>query len=113
MKVFSALNFVVAIPTYKRYEQLKTHTLSLLKRIHLDMNKVYIFVADEEEKEKYLESLEGENYYKIVVGEKGMMNIRNFICKLWLDGHMLMRIKDAKKTSYDIYKYFRAPSQKD
>ena len=79
--MFSALNFVIAIPTYKRYEKLKTHTLSLLKRIHLDMkNKVYIFVADEDEKNKYLEVLEGVDYFKIVVGEKGMKNIRNFIC---------------------------------
>ena len=79
--MFSAKNFVVVIPTYKRYEELKKKTLALLKRIHLDVkNRVYIFVANEEEKEKYLESLKGEDYYKIVVGEKGVKNIRNFIC---------------------------------
>ena len=54
--MFSAKNFVVVIPTYKRYEELKKKTLALLKRIHLDVkNRVYIFVANEEEKEKYLE----------------------------------------------------------
>ena len=105
MKVFSALNFVVAIPTYKRYEQLKTHTLSLLKRIHLDMNKVYIFVANEEEKEKYLESLEGENYYKIVVGEKGMMNIRNFICNYFEEDTNIFFMDDDLKEVVMGYKH--------
>ena len=33
--------------------------------------------------------------------------IRNFITKLWLEGHLLSHIKGTKKTSYDIYKYLR------
>lgn len=33
--------------------------------------------------------------------------IRNFITKLWLEGHLLSHIKGTKKTSYDIYKYLK------
>jgi len=33
--------------------------------------------------------------------------INQFVKKLWLDGHILTRIKDAKKTIYDIYKYLK------
>ena len=33
--------------------------------------------------------------------------IKQFVTKLWLDGHVLWRIKKAKKTAYDIYKYLK------
>jgi len=33
--------------------------------------------------------------------------IKQFISKLWLDGHVLWRVKNAKKTIYDIYKYLK------
>ncbi len=34
--------------------------------------------------------------------------IRQFVKKLWLDGHILIAQNDIPKTVYDIYKYFRA-----
>lgn len=45
---------------------------------------------------------------RIYCNSNSLKAIRQFICKLWLDGHLLMKIKGAKKTSYDIYKYFKA-----
>jgi len=45
---------------------------------------------------------------RIYLNSNSIKAIRNFICKLWLDGHILSRISEAKKTSYDIYKYFKA-----
>ena len=34
--------------------------------------------------------------------------IRQFVKKLWLDGHILIAQNDILKTRYDIYRYFRA-----
>lgn len=73
--------FVVAIPTYNRYNILKDNTIKLLKQYKFNIKDlVYIFVADKEEEEKYKKVLEPNDYFKIIIGEKGMKNIRNFIC---------------------------------
>ena len=45
---------------------------------------------------------------RIYLNSNSLKAIRQFVCKLWLDGHILSKIKDSKKTSYDIYKYFKA-----
>ena len=44
--------YIIAIPTYKRYNILNSHTLATLQRHKIDINKIYIFVANiQEEKE--------------------------------------------------------------
>jgi len=43
----------------------------------------------------------------IYLNSNSLPAIRNFINKLWLDGHILIKNSDISKTVYDIYKYFR------
>ena len=68
------MEYVIAIPSYKREHALKTHTLKCLRYISLE--QIYIFVANDEEYANYKSVLPD---YKIVVGEEGLMNQRNFI----------------------------------
>jgi len=68
------MNYVIAIPSYKREHALKTHTLKCLRYIPLE--QIYIFVANDEEYDNYKTVLPD---YKIVQGEEGLMNQRNFI----------------------------------
>jgi hypothetical protein len=75
--LLSIMNFVIAIPTYKRYKILKKKTLNLLKNSDIPLDIIYIFVADEEEKTLYLNEIGTD--YKIIVGKLGIQHQRNFI----------------------------------
>ena len=44
---------------------------------------------------------------KISLNSNSMKAIRKFTEKLWNDGILMMRIKDAKKTEFDLYRYLR------
>ena len=50
-----ALNYKIAIPSYKRHKTLKNKTLNLLNKYNIDTKIIYIFVADNEEKQIYEE----------------------------------------------------------
>lgn len=72
MKTELPVNGVVFVRTYKRYEQVKTHTLKFLEDNDL-LSSTILLVADEEELAKYEESL-GEcksKLFDIWVTEKG------------------------------------------
>ena len=42
-------NYIIAIPSYKRSQTLKSKTLNVLKDYNILINKIYIFVASNEE----------------------------------------------------------------
>ena len=70
-------DFVVAIPSYDRPKELKKKTLKMLDENKINKSIITIFVASDEQKKIYEAEIGTD--YKIVVGIKGMVNIRNFI----------------------------------
>lgn len=88
------MDYKVAIPSYKRAETLKEKTLSLLTRHNIDPEKVTIFVADEDEKQKYQQTLKDTPYNNIVVGIVGMGAIRRFIQNYYPEGTYVMNFDD-------------------
>jgi hypothetical protein len=85
----------IAIPSYKRSETLRDKTLSVLEKYNVDPNVVTIFVANNEEKLKYEESLNNSIYNKnIVVGVVGMGPIRNFIRNYYNEGDFVVNFDD-------------------
>ena len=44
---------------------------------------------------------------KISLNSNSLKAIKKFVDKLWNDGILLMRVKDAKKTQFDLYRYLR------
>ena len=72
-------DYIIAIPSYKRENTLKTKTLHMLQEYKISSSKIFIFVADKEEEENYRKALEPGSYNKIVVGIKGLAPVRNFI----------------------------------
>ncbi len=74
----------IAIPSYQRYE---CPTLSLLG----DVKDVTIFVANHEEEVLYKEK---HPERKIVVGELGCLNQRNFITNYYEEGEMIVSLDD-------------------
>jgi hypothetical protein len=88
------MDFIIAIPTYKRQDTLKEKTLKFLKVKNIPSENIFIFVADEEEKEIYNQSICKDDYNKIVVGVKGILNQRHFIIDYFNEGKYIVSIDD-------------------
>lgn len=68
-------DYYIAIPSYKRSQELPKKTLATLQRYHVALNKIFVFVV-EQEIELYKETCPG---YTIVPGVLGLINQRAFI----------------------------------
>ena len=71
--------FRVAIPSYKRAKMLSQKTLSFLAEYGIDPSLIDVFVANEEERAIYVETLPTNLYGTIVVGHAGIARQRKFI----------------------------------
>jgi hypothetical protein len=87
-------DYVVAIPSYDRVDILKEKTLKLLLERGIKPEKIYIFVADKNEYEKYNKSLDKNTYNKIVIGKKGISYQRNFIIDYFDEGQYIIFMDD-------------------
>jgi hypothetical protein len=74
------MDYIVALPSYKRPDVLKQKTMALLERHNICKEYIHIFVADTEQEVIYRSAFPD---YKIIVGCPGLMNVRNFITKLY------------------------------
>jgi hypothetical protein len=87
------MSWVVVIPSYNRVEILKEKTLALLQRYKIPKEKIYVFVADQEQKKLYEAGL-GSEVGHIVVGVKGLPEVRNFIFNYFPKGKALISFDD-------------------
>jgi hypothetical protein len=87
-------NFKIVIPSYKRPLILYNKTLQILIDHGINPNIVYIFVADEEQKNIYRDVLPKEYKDRLVVAVAGMMNVRNFITDYFQENEKLFNIDD-------------------
>jgi hypothetical protein len=88
------MKYKIVIPSYNRADTLTNKTIKILQRQHIDPKNVYIFVANEEEKKKYRAILPTEYKDRLIVGVKGMKNIRNFINDYFPRGEQLFHMDD-------------------
>lgn len=72
------MDYKIAIPSYKRPFICNTKTLKTLQEYGISKDKIFVFVV-EEELEEYNSTLNRDLYNSIIVGEKGLVNQRNFI----------------------------------
>ena len=86
--------YKIAIPSYRRPETLKRKTLNLLQNHKIKPNKIFIFVSDNEQKDLYQNELPNNSYNKLIVGEKGIKNIRNFMSNYFNEGERIFYIDD-------------------
>jgi hypothetical protein len=70
------MDYVVAIPSYRRAEICKNQTLAVLERLKVDKERIHVFVADETEEATYRSVIGDE--YKIIVGVRGISDQRKF-----------------------------------
>ena len=87
------VDWVVVIPSYNRVEIFKKKTLAALQEYNIPKEKIYVFVASEEQKALYEEGL-GKDVGHIIVGIKGLPEVRNFIFDYFPKGKPLVSFDD-------------------
>ena len=90
----SNIDYVVAIPTYKRYNEITTKTLPTLKRGKVDKKRIYVFVASKTEEKLYREKMDPDTYHKIVVGKKGLVPQRRYISQYFPENTKIVSMDD-------------------
>lgn len=90
------IDYQIAIPSYGRAELLKNQTLAFLERHNVDPERVTIFVASEEERERYAQVL--ANKWRIVVAHIGKVNAQRFYHAYYPVGTPLLNLDDDTVT---------------
>ena len=89
-----SVKYVIAIPSYKRSIMIKEKTLSMLKKHNIGSQKIYIFVSDDKQAYEYKHVIPKNMYNKIIVGELGLKNQRNFISKYFPNNTNIVQMDD-------------------
>ena len=90
-------DYIIAIPSYKRAETLRDKTLATLKEHKIPAERIHVFVATPEEKQRYEATLEAGTYGKLIVAIPGMAAVRNFITGHYPIGQRIVNIDDDIK----------------
>ena len=88
------MDYVIAIPSYKRSDVLKKKTLAMLKLYKIPTNKIHIFLANKKEHDEYKKALEPKSCNKLIVGKPGIKNIRNFMSQYFNEGQQIVYLDD-------------------
>jgi hypothetical protein len=91
------MNYVIAIPTYKRYG---IKTLEYLNRQSVPVGLITIFVANESEYKLYYE--QWGSTYAIVIGVIGIGPQRNFITSFYPEGTYIVSMDDDIRDLYHM-----------
>lgn len=91
----------IAIPSYNRSDVIEKKTLTTLLDGGIKPSQIYIFVANEKEKQLY-EHIPASKYNKIVVGKLGITNQRNFIKHYFKQGDHVVSIDDDIEGIYKL-----------
>lgn len=89
-KIIDNITMNIAIPTYNRCDNFKT--IKFLKDNGIPNEWITIFVANEDEKDKYISKI--GNDYKFIVGVIGICNQRNFITNYYNEDEIIVSIDD-------------------
>jgi hypothetical protein len=84
------MDFVYVIPSYNRVEIFKKKTLAFLQKHNVNPAKIYLFVANEEQRELYKDCQVGN----IIVAEIGLVAARNFIFNYFPVGKKIVSFDD-------------------
>lgn len=91
--------WVVVIPSYQRPIALREKTLNTLCSYNIPLERIFIFVANDEEAVDY----KRENPdYRIIVGVLGVASQRNFILKYFDMGTQIVSLDDDIESIYQL-----------
>ncbi len=87
-------DYIIAIPSYKRYDEITKKTLPTLKKGKVNKEKIFVFVANKTEGELYREKMDPSTYGKIVIGKKGLVPQRRYISQYFPEGTHIVSLDD-------------------
>jgi hypothetical protein len=87
------MDYKIAIPSYNRASVLNNKTLKCLSNNGIDPNKIYIFIV-EEELEKYKNILDNNLFNTLVLGNKGLIQQREYIENYFNCGDFIISLDD-------------------
>ena len=90
-------DYIVAIPSYKRSKSIVKNTLNVLNKKNVAPDRIFLFVANKDEKEDYLQNVPEHLYGEIVVGAAGLRNQRNFITDYFSESQPIVEMDDDVK----------------
>ena len=93
-KASKKVDYIIAIPSYKRAETLRDKTLKTLADYKIDPKKIHVFVANKEEEDEYKKTLEKGTYGKIIVGVPKLGPQRNFMSDYYPVGKPIVHMDD-------------------
>jgi hypothetical protein len=70
--------YQIAIPSYKRADQLAAKTIATLSRMNINPECIHVFVVPEEY-DIYVQTLQPDTYHHIIPGNPGLVEQREFI----------------------------------
>lgn len=84
----------IAIPSYKRDQTVKNKTLKTLEEYNVPPELVTVFVADQEEYDRYRKTLADTRWKNIEIGKPGLSKVRNHIRMFYPEGTNLVNLDD-------------------
>jgi hypothetical protein len=88
------MDYVVCVPSYRRARLCNDLTLALLSTHGIDPARIYVYVADEAERETYAATLDRGRYNALVVAVPGIVAVREFIVDAWPEGTRIVSVDD-------------------
>jgi len=95
------MDFVIACRTYKRYQTFIKKTYQMLKDNNL-LDRLYIFVANEEERILYEEALANLEHRPCIIGEIGCEGATRATCNYFPEGQAIFFVDDDLARFYNF-----------
>jgi hypothetical protein len=97
-------DYSIAVPSYNRAQTLQQRTLASLYEAGVDCrSRVHVFVAHQEEQERYARALPRDMYAEIVVGKLGIGKQRQHIMGHFGEGANIIMLDDDIKRFMQVY----------
>ena len=87
-------DYIIVIPSYNRPDIIQVKTLALLYQHNINIKKINIFVANQEQYDIYKAKVPAFLYDKIEIGVVGLKNQRNFIMDYYPEGTCIVQMDD-------------------
>jgi hypothetical protein len=105
------MDYIVAIPSYKRSDVCRDKTLAMLKHNKIPASKIFVYVANKEEYNEYEKVLDKSTFNKLVIGQKGLVPQRQFIMSKWGESkHIVFFDDDVAKIDLTLSPMFKGKS---
>lgn len=87
------MDYVIAIPSYRRPSLLRDKTLTMLRNKGIPRERIFVFVANQEEHLAY-QLIDPDLYNELLVGVEGLVYQRQFITDHYPEGTHIIQIDD-------------------